>query len=80
MKCGQPSKLFIFLHKVTSLVPYFLHCLIILKKKKIPKISNTDLKDNEPLPCLVSKVCWSIEICHGISPGFKFVPGSDTII
>lgn len=81
MKCGPSSKLFMFLHKVTSLLPYFLHCLIILrKKKKIPKIAITDLNDNEALPCLVSKGPRSMEICYGVSPSFYFTSGSELLI
>lgn len=80
MKCGPSSKLFVFLPKVTCLVRYFLHCLIILRKKKDPKIAITGLNDNETLPCLVSKVPRSMKNCHGVSPSFNFTPGSDLII
>lgn len=53
MKCGPSSKLFMFLHNVISLVPYFLHCLIILRKKKSPRGADTCFNDNEALLCLV---------------------------
>lgn len=42
-------------------------------------MANTGLNDKEALPCLVSKVPRRVEICHGVSPNFKFTCGSGLI-
>ena len=49
LKCGPSSKLFMFLHEITSIVHYILHNLIIFMKKKT-KIANTHLQGKEALP------------------------------